>query len=166
MASALEIYLQNHEAAGQAGRDLFRRVAANQRRRPYGDELRTLAGEVQLDLEMLRALMRTVGCRPHPVLGLALRLGERLGRAKPNGRVITRSPLSDLIEVEALLDVVHAKRAGWVALAAAEPVNGIAASDIGDLRVRADLQIERLTVIHSDVAARVLTSASGAGQAA
>jgi hypothetical protein len=155
MASALEIYLQNHEAAAQAGRDLFRRTAANQRDRPYGAELRALADDIQADFDRLRALMRAAGCRPNPALAVALRLGERLGRLKPNGRILRRSPLTDLIEVEALHDAVQAKRAGWIALTAAEPDRREAA-ELDDLRHRADDQIERLLAVHRGVAARVL----------
>ena len=46
MASSLEIYLQNHEAAAQAGSALFHRAAVNQGSREYGDELRALAADV------------------------------------------------------------------------------------------------------------------------
>lgn len=160
MASALEIYLQNHEAAAQAGLDLFRRSAANQRRRPYADELAALAEEVGDDRAELRSLMREAGFRVNPVLGVALRLGERLGRLKPNGHLLTRSPLSELIEVEALLDAVNAKRAGWIALAAAAPVDGIDAAEVETLKQRADRQIERLERIHGSVAARVLSEST------
>ncbi len=156
MASAVEIYLQNHEAAARAGHDLFRRSAANQRPRPYADELAALADDVRDDLAELRSLMREAGFRANPVLGVALRLGERLGRLKPNGRILTRSPLSDLIEVEALLDAVNAKRAGWIALTAAAPLDRVDSAQIETLKVRADDQIARLEAIHSSVAERVL----------
>ncbi len=89
MASALEIYLQNHEAAGRAGHDLFRRSATNQRRRPYADKLAALTDDVRDDLAELRSLMRDAGFRANPVLAVALRLGERLGRLKPNGHLVT-----------------------------------------------------------------------------
>ena len=39
MSTSVSVYLQNHEAAGQAGHDLFRRVASAQRRRAYGPDL-------------------------------------------------------------------------------------------------------------------------------
>ena len=156
MGSAVEIYLQNHEAAARAGHDLFRRSAANQRTRPYGDELAALADDVGDDLAELRSLMREAGFRANPVLGVALRLGERLGRLKPNGRILTRAPLSDLIEVEALLDAVNAKRAGWIALTAAAPLDRVDSAQIETLKVRADDQIARLEAIHSSVAERVL----------
>ncbi len=149
MASSLEIYLQNHEAAAQAGSALFHRAAVNQGSREYGDELRALAADVNEDHRRLRMIMSKVGVRPNVPFGLALRLGERIGRMKPNGRLIRRAPLSDLIEVEGLLDSVAAKRAGWHALATVESTPGIDPGEIDELVNRADDQLSRLTALHA-----------------
>src|SRR6476661_7297512 len=119
MPTPLAIYLRNHEAAGRAGYALFRRASASRRRRPYGAELSELAGEVAEDLSSLQLVLRANGVQPDHVLGTALRIGERVGRLKPNGRILTRAPLSDLVEIEGLLNAVHAKGSGWQALKAA-----------------------------------------------
>ena len=153
----LAIYLRNHEAAGQAGLDLFRRTAANQRDRPYAGELAALATEIDQDLESLRSIMRAAGVSPDRVLGLMLRLGERVGRLKPNGQLLGRAPLSDLIEIEGLLDAVRAKAAGWQALSCVPTPSWGAAADTQSLYQRALDQAERLTAIHRQVAARVFT---------
>jgi hypothetical protein len=155
---SVAIYLRNHEAAAQAGRDLFRRTAANQRDRPYAGELTGLTAEVEEDFQTLRAIMRAVRVSPDLVQGLALRLGERVGRFKPNGRLLGRSPLSDLIEVEALVVAVRAKAAGWQALSSVPAPDW---SDVADTQVlydRALEQAERLNAIHRLVAARVFTA--------
>lgn len=145
MKSALEVYLRNHEAAAQAGLDLFRRAARNQRDRPYGPELAELRDEVADDLESLRGLMEELGVRRDPVLGVGLRLGERLGRLKPNGGLVGRMPLSDLIEVEAMSDAVQAKSAGWRALVAA----GVPTrTRLTDLVGRAERQADALRDVH------------------
>ena len=151
MNAALRIYLQNHEAAGRAGLDLFRRTARSQKGRSYGPQLRELCFDIQEDLSRLRAILRDVGGRPNVVLGMALQAGERMGRLKPNGRVIRRAPLSDLLEIEALQDAVQAKRSGWLALAPAK----IDPARVDELIERADEQIARLEVIHAEVAGRV-----------
>ena len=65
-------------------------------------------------------------------------------------------PLSDLIEIEALVDAVSAKRAGWYALAAASPRVPVT-SQVAELIARADDQLDRLRSIHATVAAQVLT---------
>ena len=150
----LAIYLRNHEAAATAGVDLFARMAKSQRSRPWGPQLVALSDEVAQDLQTLRGLVRSQGVAPDPLSSLALRVGERVGRLKPNGRVVSRSPLSDLVEVEAGLDAVHAKACGWQALRVA---HGLATTDVVDeLAARAEDQLSRLRVLHATVAATVL----------
>jgi hypothetical protein len=156
MSSALRIYLQNHEAAARAGIDLCRRAAHSQRDQAHGPVLDELCDAIREDRQRLLVIMKSVRVAPNPLLGVVLQVGERVGRLKPNGRVIRRAPLSDLIEIEALTDAVHAKRAGWYALAAASlrvPVS----SQVAELITRADDQLDRLRSLHATVAARVLT---------
>jgi hypothetical protein len=154
----LAIYLRNHEAAAQAGRDLFRRTAASQRDRPYAGELAELSTEIEQDLESLQAIMRAVGVSPDRLQGLLFQLTERVGRLKPNGRLLGRAPLSDLIEIEGLLDAVRAKAAGWRALSAVPAPDWSEAADTQVLYERALDQAERLNAIHRQVAARVFTA--------
>jgi hypothetical protein len=150
----LAIYLRNHEAAASAGADLFARLSSSQAKRPWGAELVALSEEVGQDLRTLRGLLRSQGVQPDAVSGLALRVGERVGRLKPNGRVVRRSPLSDLVEVEAGLDAVHAKACGWQALRVAYGLD--APVDLDELARRAEDQLARLRVIHATVASAVL----------
>ena len=153
MPDLLALYLRNHEAAARGGADLFRRAAASQRQRPYGGEVLALRDEVVEDLATLRGLMQRRGVRPDPVMGAAIQIGERIGRLKPNGHLLTRSPLSDLVEVEAMLDAVFAKANGWRALTAA----GLGEQEpaLAELRNRADDQIRRLQELHGEVSAAV-----------
>ncbi|CAA9288603.1 MAG: hypothetical protein AVDCRST_MAG48-342 [uncultured Friedmanniella sp.] len=155
MPSQLSIFLRNHEAAARAGLDLVRRAARNQRRRPWGDELAALALEAEEDLTSLRRLMGRLHVTPDPVLGTALRLGERAGRFKPNGHLLRRAPLSDLVEVQAVLSALTLKGAGWRALAAAQVADG-GEPDLAGLVSRADGQLARLLAVHEAVAARSL----------
>ena len=106
------------------------------------------------DLRTLRGLLRSLGVRPDPLSSLALRAGERVGRLKPNGRLVRRSPLSDLVEVEAGLDALHAKAAGWAALRAVPGLD--APVPLDDLERRAQGQVARMSAVHAAVAAAVL----------
>ncbi len=156
--SALGIYLQNHEAAAGAGIDLCRRAAHHQRKRPHGPVLQKLCVAIQEDRQRLREIMRAVQVGSNPLLELVLKVGERVGRLKPNGRIVRRAPLSDLVEIEALIDAVSAKRAGWYALAAAS----LPASEdrqVAELISRADDQLAELRLIHATVAGEILTVA-------
>jgi hypothetical protein len=54
-----------------------------------------------------------------PERSYKVRLGwiaERAGRLKMNGRLVRRSPLSSLLELEALRVAIEGKKAGWRAL--------------------------------------------------
>ena len=153
MPNQLTIYLRNHEAAARAGQDLYRRTVANHRRKPYADDLRDLAAEARADLASLRRLMHELGVAPDRLLGLTLQLGERVGRLKPNGHLVRRAPLSDLVEIEGLLDATHVKAAGWSALVAAKVDDGQPGVDLAALAQRAEDQLQRLRVIHRTVAA-------------
>lgn len=146
--SNISIYLRNHEAAAQAGRDLFRRASKAQRSQPWPGDLGSLASDVEDDLRSLRQIMGTLNVSPDLAAGIALRVGERVGRFKPNGRLLSRSPLSDLIEIEGLLSAVRAKEAGWRALRAAGVLPGRLEPLLEDLLRRAERQIERLLAMH------------------
>ncbi len=112
----LGIYLNDHLAGATAGAELAERVATENRDRVDGQELRRLAAEIAEDRSALLDLMATVDVpvRHYKVwLGW---LGEKVGRLKPNGRILTRSPLSRVIELEALRLGIEGKTALWRAL--------------------------------------------------
>ena len=157
--SALAVYLRNHEAAARAGLDLFRRAARQQRAKPYAAELAGLAEEVAADLDSLHRLMRLADVHPDLLAGAAMRLGERLGRLKPNGGLLSRVPLSDLIEIEGCLDAVRAKSAGWRALLTVDSPPWAGHVDVETLLRLADDQAERLIALHRTAAA-ILTPAA------
>ena len=151
------MYLRNHEAAARAGQDLIRRTAASQGRRPYGENLRRLVVESQEDLDALHGLMRRLGVGADRLGGAALQLGERVGRLKPNGRLVRRSLVSNLVEIEGVLGDLQLKAASWRALLAA----GVADRDeldVADLLARAERQLERLTTVHRQAAVASLPS--------
>jgi len=155
---SLAIYLRNHYAGAEAGKELFRRAERNQRDRPYAAELTALRAEVEDDARALRQVLTAEGVQPDLPLGLLLQLGERVGRLKPNGSLLRRAPLSDLIEVEAMLDAVRAKAAGWQTLSTLPAPRWRDEVDPGHYYDRAMAQAERLSSIHRTVATRLFTS--------
>jgi|ERR671912_1078039 hypothetical protein len=154
---SLAIYLRNHDAAAQAGMELFRRAERNQRDRPYGSELAELRAEVEQDARALRSVLKAEGVQPNRAQSLVLLLGERVGRLKPNGSLLRRAPLSDLIEVEGMLDAVRAKAAGWQALTPIPAPRWRDEVDPQEYYDRAMSQAERLNTIHRSVATRLFT---------
>jgi hypothetical protein len=80
---------------------------------------------------------------------------ERAGRAKANRHLLTRSPLSDLVELEGMRLGVEGKACLWRALLAV----GDARLDRGELArllARAEQQVARLEQLRLEVAGAVL----------
>ena len=60
--------------------------------------------------------MRQLSIAPSAIKVGIVRVAERLGRLKLNGRLFERSPLSSVIELETLVVGVRGKEALWTAL--------------------------------------------------
>jgi hypothetical protein len=85
--------------------------------------LRRVASEIRQDLIVLEGIMRRLGVEPDRVKDTFSRMAERVGRLKLNGRLLRRSPLSDLLELEALVVGITGKQALWVSLRDVPSVN-------------------------------------------
>ncbi|MFB7617732.1 hypothetical protein [Kitasatospora sp. NPDC056181] len=118
LAEPLHIYLNDHLTGAFGGAALAARMARTHPGSHHAADLQRLAHDIEQDRDDLVRIMNRLGV---PVrhyrtwLGLA---GERLSRLKPNGTVLRRSPLSDLIELETLRAGVEGKTALWRALRA------------------------------------------------
>jgi carbon monoxide dehydrogenase subunit G len=106
----LGIYLNDHLTGAMAGTELARRIA---RTHP---ELRALADDIESDRKELLDVMRAHGVEPQPHRAALGWLTEKAGRLKLNGRLVGRSPLSDVLELETLLIGIEGKAALWRAL--------------------------------------------------
>lgn len=109
----LGIYLNDHLAGATAGTQLARRLAASVSEPEVREPLRKLAAEVAEDRAALLEIMQTLGFRVQRYKARAGWIAERVGRLKSNGRVVRRSPLSSLLELEMLRLAVEGKAAGW-----------------------------------------------------
>jgi hypothetical protein len=115
-AKLLRIYLNDHFLAANAGVALARRIAKTHRDTDFSADLTSLANEIAGDLSTLTSLMKQLDVSPQQwraPLGVA---AERAGRLKLNGHIFSRSPLSSVIELDALLVSIESKRAVWKAL--------------------------------------------------
>ena len=105
----IETYLQDHHAGSAAGLDAFRRVAEG-----HGDrEVRSKVGRLAEDQRSLETIMSAFDIKPSQLKDIPARAAEKIGRLKLNERVTKRSPLSDVVELEALTAAVYAKSLGW-----------------------------------------------------
>jgi hypothetical protein len=103
-------------------------VCGRARRSNAGSELGAflagLHGELEADRRELTRRMEEAGVRPSRGRVAGARLAERLGRLKLNGHVTSYSPLSRLVELDALAQLLEGKRAFWLSLELADRARG------------------------------------------
>lgn len=151
----LATYLQDHFGASTGGVELARRAAGANRDHPvFGAPLERLAAEIAQDRETLRRIMRALDVDTDRLKTAAGWAGEKLGRLKPNGRLLSYSPLSRVVELEVLSIAVTGKLGLWRTLrelAGADPrLDGPA---LDGLIARAEAQQETLQELRRDAAA-------------
>jgi hypothetical protein len=157
----LAIYLNDHLAAATAAGRLARRALGANRDNEFGRALEPLAREIEEDQETLREVMRRLDVGVDRLKSAAATGGELAGRLKLNGRLLSYSPLSRLVEFEALALGVEGKRGLWKALGViGEPrLDGV---DFGELEERA-LRHRRVIERQRLNAARIALSERGEG---
>jgi hypothetical protein len=99
----LGVYLNDHLAGATAGLQLARRAAGSAEPGSESATVRKrLASEIAADRSTLIKIMTTLGIKIRGYKMFAAWAGEKAGRLKFNGHLLTRSPLSDLEETEML----------------------------------------------------------------
>jgi hypothetical protein len=112
----LATYLNDHLGGSATGRELARRTLSENRGNEYGVVLEDVVRQIEEDVESLLELMRRVDVEPDRVKEALGWAGEKLGRLKLNGQLLGYSPLSRLVELEALMLGISGKLAMWQAL--------------------------------------------------
>lgn len=152
----LGIYLNDHLLGSTIGMELSSRIAATRRTSPEGPVYERLATEIREDRESLLDLMERLDVpvrRYKTVLGWA---AEKAGRLKPNGRLLERSPLSDLEELEVMRLGIEGKASCWRTLhALAEREPRLDQARLDALKTRAERQAETLEELRVRTADRL-----------
>ncbi|MFI9810280.1 hypothetical protein ACIHEJ_39400 [Streptomyces sp. NPDC052301] len=112
----LGIYLNDHLAGATAGSLRASYLARTTRGSALGRAAGPVAAEIAQDRSALLGIMRDLGVPVRRYKVCAGWAAERLGRLKGNGRLMRRSPLSTVLELEALRLAVEGKAAGWQTL--------------------------------------------------
>ena len=134
MSELLRRYIQDHHAGSTVGVEPARRTAGANQDTEFGEPLARIADEIAEDRESLERLMERLGVKPHPVKDAGGWVAEKLGRLKPNNRLLGYSPLSRVLELEGLLIGVTGKLALWEALrdSLGESLDGVDLVALGD----------------------------------
>ncbi|WP_030345936.1 hypothetical protein [Streptomyces sp. NRRL S-1022] len=112
----LGIYLNDHLAGATAGTQRAAHLARTSRGSALGRALHPVAAEIAQDRTTLISIMGDLGVPVRRYKVCAGWVGERAGRLKPNGRLVSRSPLGVLLDLEALRLGIEGKVALWQTL--------------------------------------------------
>ena len=151
-ADLLAVYLTDHLAGATAGSKRMRRLAEHERSAADGELLAAIATEIEHDRATLNEVLDAAHVSPRWYKTATAWLAEQAGLLKTNGRLVRRSPLTSVVELEAMRMGVTAKLALWEALSQ---------TDLGDrfdfdrLIDRARRQLEGLSAAHAARAAVV-----------
>jgi len=140
----LAIYLNDHLAGSMTAIELIKRASGEHAGTPLGGFLSALAAEIEADRQSLRAVMAHIGAREHPVKLAVAWAAEKAGRLKLNGTLLSRSPLTPLLELEALETGISGKRQLWRTLDVLERDIGPTRERIPELIARAEDQLARV----------------------
>jgi hypothetical protein len=163
-ARRLSIYLNDHLAGSTLGVELVKRASSENKGTPLGVWLAALSQELEEDRATLVRLMEQLGVRRNRIEIGAAWIVEKVGRLKLNGQLTGYSPLSPLVELEALHRRINGKLDMWKALghSLGHRVDEI---DFDQLARRAERQAEELERYRLDVAAHALSYRDGSAAA-
>lgn len=161
----LEIYLDDHWAAAGGGVALARRVARNNAGTVWEERLESLAADIDSDERVLALLRSEMGLEGGQWKRRLVVSAEVVGRLKPNGRIISYSPLSRVLELESLVAGVTAKRCLWVALSRTLGAREVASSvDFNEMERRALEQLKVLDTLQHEAVAKAFADPGRAGR--
>ena len=158
----LAVYLRDHFAGATAGLALVRRCRREHAGTPLDSTLARIEAQIDEDRRSLEDTMARLGVRPSGLKSALGSLGETVGRLKGNGRIISPSPSSPVVELEGLAAGILTKRNLWRSLRAAAPTqSGLDTAELDTLIERATSQLESVLAAHEE-AARAAFAAPGA----
>jgi hypothetical protein len=154
-AKYLGIYLNDHLAGSTGGLELTKRAAGEHQGTDLGTFLASLLDDIAEDRKVLESLMSGLGITPNPAKQAAAWAAEKAGRLKLNGEVRGTSPLTPLVELEALSLGIEGKRLMWLALSETSdlPMSG---DRLAELAARAQQQRDGVERHRRDAARQAL----------
>jgi hypothetical protein len=152
----LSVYCNDHIAAATGGIELVSRMIGAHRGTRHEDALRKLLGELREEKTALARTMASLGFAVRQYKQAAAWIAEKGSRAKLNGSLLSRSPLSSLVEFEFLASAVRGKRSGFETLRiVAEVDHRIDAALFDRLIEQANRQYEWATDVRREIAAEI-----------
>ena len=141
----LRTYLADHRGGAEAGRALVQRFRTANEGTPLAATLEQIGRQIDEDLGTLERVMQRLEVKRNPVKAALGRIVELVMRSKLNGRLLRYSPLSRVLELEALSAGILTKQSMWQSLELIAPERPeLAEFDFAELVRRARRQRETL----------------------
>lgn len=156
----LGIYLNDHLAGATGALELVGRSQGSNRGNEFETFLEHLGQEIAADRDALKDLMAQLDIGIDQLKQAVSWLVEKAGRLKLNGSLIGYSPLSRLVEFEALTTGVVGKLSLWQALSELRDDPVLAGFDSGRFIERALSQLSELEQ-HRRTAGRIAFAETG-----
>ena len=144
----LGLYLSDHLTGSTAGLGRLERMAKDFTDTPVHSELAGLAADIGRERDLLRQLIHDLGLRQRPHRQAAAWLAEHAGRLKLNGRLLSRSPMTLVLESELMRAAFLGKIGGWQTLEELAPQLGLEPSTFTRLITEGRAQIEIMDRVH------------------
>jgi hypothetical protein len=153
------IYLNDHLAGSVMGSRLAKRIARQNEGNEYGTKVAGIAREIEEDKATLHELMDRLGIGEQRARMAMAWVAEKAMRLKPNGRLLRYSPLSRVLELEALTMGITGKLELWRSMEAVENGAKVPGFDFTQLAQRAETQRDLV----EDLRVRAAREALGEG---
>lgn len=144
----LGLYLSDHLSGATAGAGRAGRMAKATAGSALGPGLADLAGQITTERAFLADLIDRLGLRRRPYRQALAAAGERVGRLKLNGRVLSTSPMTVVLELELMRSAVMGKLGLWQTLAEMAPDLGLDSERFVALADGARDQLSMLDTLH------------------
>jgi hypothetical protein len=144
----LGLYLSDHLTGSTAGVSRIQRMVEVYANTPVSADLARVSAEITRERQQLLDLIHDLGVRQRPHRQAAAWLAEHAGRLKMNGRILSRSPMTMVLEAELMRAAVLGKLGGWQTLAELAPELGLDKATFTALADDARSQIEALSRVH------------------
>ena len=142
------LYLSDHLAGATAGQGRIERMAGAFTDTPFHAELGALASQIREEREYVRTLVRDLGVPRRTPRRAAAWVAERAGRLKLNRRVVSRSPMTLVLESELMRSAIMGKLGLWQTLHDLSGDLGLDGARFEGLATKAREQLATLDRIH------------------
>ncbi|WP_182354277.1 NAD-dependent epimerase/dehydratase family protein [Flaviflexus huanghaiensis] len=112
----VELYLSDHLTGATAGTERIERMEKDFVDTPVYTQISQVADKIRRERALLEQIIHDLGFKQKVHRQAAAWVGEHVGRLKMNNRVLTRSPMTLVLETELMRSAVIGKLGSWQAL--------------------------------------------------